>query len=123
VSARLPIRQGNEKIRPTLEQLETRLAPAVLTVTNNLDWGAGAGIVGGAPVAGSLRATIAAANQNNDSANLIVFAPALLGQLIMITNTTPITITKPVAAYHDYQHHADYYHQACHHPRQSWNYY
>src|SRR5260370_25466490 len=57
--------------RPCLESLEDRLVPSTLTVTNNLDSGAG-----------SLRADIAAAH-NGDT---IVFAPSLDGQTITLTS-------------------------------------
>jgi predicted outer membrane repeat protein len=57
--------------RPQLEALEDRWMPSILTVTNNLDDSS----------AGSLRAEIAAA-QNNDT---IVFAPNLDGQTIGLT--------------------------------------
>jgi hypothetical protein len=59
------------RFRPTLEILEDRWLPSTLTVTNNLDSGAG-----------SLRAEIAAA-RNNDT---IVFAPSLDGQTIVLTS-------------------------------------
>ena len=57
--------------RPTLEALEHRWVPSTLTVTNNLDSGAG-----------SLRADIATA-KNGDT---ILFAPSLNGQTITLTS-------------------------------------
>ncbi len=73
--------------RPTLEALEGRCVPSTLTVTNNLDSGAG-----------SLRADIAAAK----SGDTIVFAPSLVGQTITLTSgelsiTTGVTIEGPAA--------------------------
>jgi predicted outer membrane repeat protein len=70
-----------------VEQLETRWVPSTLTVTNNLDSGAG-----------SLRAEIAAA-RNGDT---VVFAPALNGQTITLTSgelliKNTMTITGPGA--------------------------
>ena len=59
------------QFRPHLEALEGRIVPSTLTVTNNLDSGAG-----------SLRAVIARAN----SKDTIVFAPALTGQTITLTS-------------------------------------
>jgi hypothetical protein len=57
--------------RPRLEALEDRWVPSRLTVTNNLDSGAG-----------SLRAEIAAAHYGDT----IVFAPSLDGQTITLTS-------------------------------------
>ena len=59
------------RFRPRLEALEDRWVPSTLTVTNNLDSGAG-----------SLRADIAAAH----SGDTIVFAPSLDGQTITLTS-------------------------------------
>jgi predicted outer membrane repeat protein len=64
-------RAARPNFRPTLEVLEERWVPSTLTVTNNLDSGAG-----------SLRADIAAA-KNGDT---IVFAPGLNGQTITLTS-------------------------------------
>jgi hypothetical protein len=61
--------------RPQLEILEGRDVPSTLTVTNNLDSGAG-----------SLRAEIAAAN----SGDTIVFAPSLNGQTIQLRSELDI---------------------------------
>lgn len=58
------------RFRPQFEALEGRDVPSTLTVTNNLDSGAG-----------SLRAELALAN-NQDT---IVFAPGLAGQTINLT--------------------------------------
>src|SRR5947208_15115254 len=73
--------------RPTLEALEDRWVPSLLTALNNLDSGAG-----------SLRAEIAAAH-NSDT---IVFAPSLDGQTITLTSGEllikhNVTITGPGA--------------------------
>jgi hypothetical protein len=59
------------RFRPRLEALEGRWLPSTLTVTNNLDSGAG-----------SVRAEIAAAK----SGDKIVFAPSLNGQTITLTS-------------------------------------
>src|SRR6516165_3699459 len=64
-------RPGASRFRPRLEVLEGRWLPSTLTVTNNLDSGAG-----------SLRADIAAA-QSGDTIN---FAPRLDGQTITLTS-------------------------------------
>ena len=64
-------RPAQRAFRPSLECLEERWVPSTLTVTNNLDSGAG-----------SLRADIAAAH-NGDT---IVFAPSLDGQTITLTS-------------------------------------
>jgi hypothetical protein len=72
------IRPTTRRFRPRLEALEDRWLPSTLTVTNNLNSGAG-----------SLRAEIAAA-QNNDT---IVFAPSLDGKTITLT-TSELDITK-----------------------------
>src|ERR1700687_2226424 len=68
--------------RPCLECLEDRWVPSTLTVLNNLDSGAG-----------SLRAEIAAAH-NNDK---IVFAPSLDGQTITLASELliPQNVTTP----------------------------
>src|SRR5262249_26549051 len=73
--------------RPQLESLEGRDVPSTLTVTNNLDSGAG-----------SLRAEIAAAHKGDS----IVFAPGLAGQTINLTSgelliNTDVTVTGPGA--------------------------
>ena len=71
------LRQRRSKSPPTprarlrLEALEDRWVPSTLTVTSNLDSGAG-----------SLRADIAAAH-NGDT---IVFAPSLVGKTITLTS-------------------------------------
>ena len=57
--------------RPRLEGLEDRTVPSTLTVTNNLDSGAG-----------SLRAAIGHAKDGDT----IVFVPGLDGQTITLTN-------------------------------------
>src|SRR6516162_2363451 len=57
--------------RPRLEILEDRTVPSTLTVTNNLDSGAG-----------SLRDAI----KNANSGDMIVFAPSLNGQTITLTS-------------------------------------
>lgn len=64
-------RKPTARFRPQLETLEGRDVPSTLTVTNNLDSGAG-----------SLRADIAAAQ----SGDTIVFAPNLNGQTITLTS-------------------------------------
>ena len=66
-----PARKPVPRFRPQLETLESRDVPSTLTVTNNLDSGAG-----------SLRAEIAVA-KNTDT---IVFAPSLAGQTIQLTS-------------------------------------
>jgi parallel beta-helix repeat protein len=66
-----PPRPTALRFRPQLEALEDRWVPSTLTVTNNLDSGAG-----------SLRAEVAAAH-NGDT---IVFAPGLDGQTITLTS-------------------------------------
>ena len=73
--------------RPRLEALEDRWVPSTLTVTNNLDSGAG-----------SLRADISKAH----SGDTIVFAPNLVGQTITLTSgelyiNKNVTITGPGA--------------------------
>jgi hypothetical protein len=84
----LQIRPTTRRFRPRLEALEDRWMPSTLTVTNNLDSGAG-----------SLRADIAAAK----SGDTIVFAPSLDGKTITLTSgelsiTTGMTIQGPGAA-------------------------
>src|SRR6476659_5081884 len=59
------------RFRPQLESLDDRLVPSTLTVTNNLDSGAG-----------SLRAEIAAANPGDT----VAFAPGMAGQTIQLTS-------------------------------------
>jgi hypothetical protein len=66
-----PRARRTSQFRPYLETLEDRTVPSTLTVTNNLDSGAG-----------SLRAEIAAA-QPGDTIN---FAPSLNGQTITLTS-------------------------------------
>src|SRR5262249_40690203 len=66
-----PARRPAPRFRPQLETLEGRDVPSTLTVTNNLDSGAG-----------SLRAEIAATK----SKDTIVFAPSLKGQTITLTS-------------------------------------
>src|SRR5262245_12058244 len=66
-----PARKPVPRFRPQLETLEGRDVPSTLTVTNNLDNGAG-----------SLRAEIAAAK----SKDTIVFAPSLKGEAITLTS-------------------------------------
>lgn len=68
---RAPARKATRCFRPQLETLEGRDVPSTLTVTNNLDSGAG-----------SLRADIAAAN----TGDTINFAPSLNGQTITLTS-------------------------------------
>ena len=63
-------RTAKTRFTPRLDALEARLVLSTLTVLNNLDSGPG-----------SLRATIAAASDNDQ----IVFAPALSGQTITLT--------------------------------------
>jgi hypothetical protein len=70
-SRRTPGRKPTLRFRPQLETLERRDVPSTLTVTNNLDSGAG-----------SLRAEIAAANPGDT----INFAPSLDGQTITLTS-------------------------------------
>ena len=70
LSAQTTQRTGR-RARPSVILLEDRLAPATLVVTNNLD-------LPHQMIPGSLRATIAAANDND----VIIFAPSLLGQTI-----------------------------------------
>src|SRR4051794_33323571 len=85
---RTPARKPTLGFRPRLETLEGRIVPSTtLTVTNNLDSGAG-----------SLRAEIARAN----SKDTIVFAPALAGKTITLTSgeldiTRSLTIRGPGA--------------------------
>ena len=84
----LQIRPTTRRFRPRLEALEDRWMPSTLTVTNNLDSGAG-----------SLRADIAAAK----SGDTIVFAPSLDGKTITLTSgelsiTTGVTIQGPGAS-------------------------
>jgi hypothetical protein len=71
-------RPTTRRFRPRLEALEDRWLPSTLTVTNNLDSGAG-----------SLRADIAAAQ----SGDTIVFAPSLDGKTITLTSG-PLAISK-----------------------------
>jgi hypothetical protein len=78
---RVPVCRSTPRIRPQLEVLEDRDVPSTLTVTNNLDSGAG-----------SLRAQIGAA-QPGDTLN---FAPSLNGQTI--------TLTSGIHAEHHQQH-------------------
>ncbi len=66
-----PQRKPTVRFQPQLESLQGRDLPSVLTVTNNLDSGAG-----------SLRAEIAAA-QTGDTIN---FAPSMDGQTIKLTS-------------------------------------
>jgi hypothetical protein len=66
-------RKARVRFRPRLEVLEDRLAPAVLTVTNNSDTGVSGD--------GSLRGEIAAAAPGDT----IVFDPSLNGQTITLT--------------------------------------
>jgi len=68
-------RRASATFRPRLEALEGRVVPSTLTVTNNLDSGAG-----------SLRADIAAAN----SGDTIQFAPSLSGQTIGLVHDLAI---------------------------------
>ena len=68
---RVPRRPTPPPFRPRLEALEDRTVPSTLTVTNNLDDGAG-----------SLRADVKAA-KNGDTIN---FAPSLDGQSITLTS-------------------------------------
>jgi predicted outer membrane repeat protein len=87
LSPRSACRRETTAFRPALEALENRWVPSTLTVNNNLDSGAG-----------SLRAEIAAAH-NNDA---IVFAPSLAGQTITLTSGEllikhSLTITGPGA--------------------------
>jgi predicted outer membrane repeat protein len=81
-------RLTSRRFRPRLEALEDRWLPSTLTVTNNLDSGAG-----------SLRADIAAAK----SGDTIAFAPSLDGKTITLTSgelaiTTGLTIQGPGAS-------------------------
>jgi hypothetical protein len=69
---RAQCRSAAPRFRPQLEVLEGRWVPSTLTVTNNLDSGAG-----------SLRAEIAAAN----SGDTIQFAPSLSGQTIQLSGS------------------------------------
>jgi predicted outer membrane repeat protein len=71
-------RPTTHRFRPRLEALQDRWLLSTLTVTNNLDSGAG-----------SLRADIAAAH----SGDTIVFAPNLNGQTITLTSSE-LSITK-----------------------------
>lgn len=75
--------------RPMLELLKDRLAPAILTVMNANDAGAG-----------SLRAAIVQANA--DSGDTINFAPGLVGPIKLTSGelaiTKPVTINGPGAA-------------------------
>src|SRR6516162_2860078 len=76
------------RFRPRLEALEDRWMPSTLTVTNNLDSGAG-----------SLRADIAAANPGDT----INFAPTLDGRAVTLTSgqlviNKNLTIQGPGAA-------------------------
>jgi hypothetical protein len=85
---RVPHQHAARRFRPRLEALEERWLPSTLTVTNNLDSGAG-----------SLRADIAAAK----SGDTIVFAPSLDGKTITLTSgmlsiTTGMTIQGPGAS-------------------------
>jgi hypothetical protein len=68
---RAPARKPSPRFRPHLETLERRNVPSTLTVTNNLDSGAG-----------SLRAEIAIANPGDT----ISFAPSLDNQTIKLTS-------------------------------------
>src|SRR3954471_14169170 len=69
-ASRGPVPRGH-RFRPRFEGLEDRTVLSTLTVTNNLDSGAG-----------SLRAAIKAAA----SGDTIVFAPSLVGQTIALTS-------------------------------------
>jgi hypothetical protein len=80
-------RPGTQRFRPRLEALEDRWVLSTLTVTNNVDSGAG-----------SLRAEIAA----DKSGDTIVFAPSLDGKTITLTRgeldiTKNLTIQGPGA--------------------------
>src|SRR6516225_655304 len=75
---RTPGHNPTLRFRPQVETLEHRDVPSTLTVTNNLDSGAG-----------SLRAEIAAAR----SGDTIVFAPSLDGKTITLTHNE-LDITK-----------------------------
>jgi hypothetical protein len=84
-----PARRPAPRFRPQFEVLEGRDVPSTLTVSNNLDSGAG-----------SLRAEIAVANSNDT----IVFAPRLQGQTITLTSgeldiTKSLTIQGPGATH------------------------
>jgi hypothetical protein len=70
-SRRAAAPKSTRRFRPQLEALEGRDVPSTLTVTSNLDSGAG-----------SLRAEIAAAHKGAT----IVFAPSLDGQTITLTS-------------------------------------
>lgn len=82
-TAAATIPRNGRCFRPTLQILEDRLAPALLTVTNANDAGGG-----------SLRAAILAANATA-AADVINFAPGLANQTITMT-TGQYTITKPL---------------------------
>src|SRR5262249_45108880 len=64
-------RENRPRFRPSVEALEDRWVPSTLTVTNNLDSGAG-----------SLRAAIAFAHKGD----AINFAPSLVGHTITLTS-------------------------------------
>lgn len=81
-------RTPTPRFRPQLEALERRDVPSTVTVTNNLDSGAG-----------SLRAVIAAAN----SGDTVNFATSLNGQTITLTSgplniARSLTIQRPGAS-------------------------
>ena len=78
---------GRPRFRPTVESLEDRWVPSTLTVTNDLDSGAG-----------SLRAALNAIH----SGDTINFAPSLVGHTITLTSgelfvKRDVTITGPGA--------------------------
>src|SRR5262245_50821661 len=67
-------RKNRRLARPRLEALEDRVVPAIFTVSNANDSGAG-----------SLRAAITAANATT-AADTIAFAPGLAGKTIALTS-------------------------------------
>jgi hypothetical protein len=87
-------RRPNARIRPQLERLEDRLAPAVYimvtTTADNLDPTVTAGHAGTATdpyLAPSLRSAIGFGESDGDVDNTITFDPSLAGQTITISST------------------------------------
>ena len=77
-------RQSAKRVRLTLDALEVRVVPAVISVSNTNDAGSG-----------SLRAALISVNASADVTNTVTFIPGLTGT-ITLAGDLP-TIAKPVA--------------------------